>query len=209
MHILLHTRTHIQNILFPMLRILSSTWISLFIIGLSVQLSGQIVISEYSASNMNQFADSYEKHEDWIELHNRGTEDVDLRGYALSDKEDKPQKWVIPESVILPAGGYKVVLCSGRDEVRGRELHASFKLTQTKDNEYVVLTDPAGTVLESQKLELTLLGHSRVKNDSGIWMVDHSPTPGAEATIGSFSGYTAAPLCLCQQAAMPPRFQWR
>ncbi len=160
----------------------------------SLQLSSQITISEYSASNMNSFLDNYDKAEDWIELHNASSADVDLAGYALSDKETKPRKWVFPTGSIIPSEGYLVVYCSGRDEVKERNYHTNFKLTQTKGNEYVILSDPAGEVLENYLYETTLLAHSHMKTEDGTWRIATQPSPGAANNIaGTYARYTATP----------------
>ena len=53
----------------------------------------QIVVNEYSCSNLDQFPDNYGKHEDWIELYNTSSSPVNMAGYYLSDDEDEPKKW--------------------------------------------------------------------------------------------------------------------
>ena len=143
------------------------------------QAQAQLVISEYSASNMNQFEDDFEKFEDWIELHNSGSTPIDIQGYAISDKDDKPQKWIIPESNVIPPGGYQVVWCSGRDLMNGRKMHTNFKLTQSENKDHIVLTDPSGNIIESSPVQLTLLDHSRVKGPNGEWLISEEPTPAA------------------------------
>lgn len=153
----------------------------------------QLIISEYSASNMNAFEDNYGRFEDWIELHNAGSSAIDLEGYAVSDKEDKPQKWVIPHSIIMEPGSYQVIWCSGRDFASGRKLHSNFKLTQTTNKDFIVLTNPAGEILESSPMELTLLDHSRVKESNGNWAISQNPTPNAASTDAVALSYTEAP----------------
>ena len=153
----------------------------------------QLIVSEYSASNLNQFADDFEKFEDWIELHNAGTTDINLQGYAISDKVDKPQKWVIPNSVIMPPGSYVVIWCSGRDFMDGRKMHTNFKLTQSTNKDFIILTDPSGTVLESSPLQLTLLDHSRIKGPNGEWMISTEPTPRVAHEGPMLRNYTATP----------------
>lgn len=159
-------------------------------------LSGQLFISEYSASNLNQFEDTYGRYEDWVEIYNESDVAIDLSGYALSDKESKPRKWVFPDGIDIQPDSYMVIYCSGRDTYHAHEYHTNFKLTQTKDNEFLVLSDPSENVISSTKLELTLLGHSRVNNSSfGTgWEVSTEPTPG-EGTWASTlkKAYTTAP----------------
>jgi len=160
----------------------------------AIQAVAQISITEYSASNMNSFFDNYNKAEDWIEIYNEGTTDVDLAGYALSDKEAKPQKWVFPTGSIIAPDSYLVVYCSGRDEVKERNYHTNFKISQTKGNEYIILTDPQGEVLESYFYDLTLLAHSYMKDADGNWRISLNPTPGSpNPSFNTYARYTAAP----------------
>lgn len=166
-------------------------------IGFTAQ--SQITINEYSASNMNSFLDNYNKAEDWIELHNASAADVDLAGYALSDKESNPRKWEFPTGSIIPAGGYLVVYCSGRDEVKERNYHTNYKISQTKGNEYVVLSNPQGEVLESYLYEITLLAHGHMRDEDGNWRITPFPTPGAaNNSNNSFARYTAEPEILLE-----------
>ena len=166
-------------------------------------VEAQIIVSEYSSSNLNQFQDDFGKFEDWIELHNSGTTDIDLRGYGISDKEDNPQKWTIPNTLVLPAGEYLVLWCSGRDLMNGRKLHTNFKLTQTANKDFIVLSDPNGTIIESSPVQLTLLDHSRVKGPNGEWMISESPTPKDANEGPMLSKYTATPELSMAAGAYP------
>jgi len=152
----------------------------------------QVIISEYSASNLNQFEDNYGKFEDYIELHNPTSDALSLGGWYISDKTSNPQKWKLPEETMITPNGYLIIWCSGRDEVRNGHYHSNFKLTQTKGNEFVVLSNRGGTIVEEHPMELTLLGHSRVKDADGSWMISTNPSPG-QATEASISKYTNTP----------------
>ena len=76
----------------------------------------QVIINEYSASNLSEFTDNYQLEEDWIELYNTSINDLDLSGYFLSDDETNPTKWIVPEGIIIPGTRYITFWCSGRDE---------------------------------------------------------------------------------------------
>ena len=58
-----------------------------FLLG-SVSSVGQIVINEYSASNLSNYTDNYGENEDWIELYNTSSSTVDLTGWYLTDKSN-------------------------------------------------------------------------------------------------------------------------
>jgi len=160
----------------------------------SFQANAQIIINEYSASNMNSHLDNYEKAEDWIELYNTGSTNIDLAGYGISDKDSKPRKWVFPTGSIIEAESYLLIYCSGRDEVKERNYHTNFKISQTKENEYVLLSDPQGNILESYFYEITLLSHSHMRDTDGTWRISTFATPGyANNSSNSRARYTAEP----------------
>ncbi len=156
----------------------------------------QVVINEYSASNLNGFLDNYERTEDWIELYNTTNVSFDIGGWHLSDKENNPGKWKIPEGTSIPANGYLIFWCSGRDEASNGHFHTNFKLTQTKGNEFVVLSDENAQILESYALAITLVEHSRCRSEDGgdDWEVCTEPTLKASNNDSpQFAAYTLAP----------------
>ncbi len=156
-------------------------------------ISAQVVINEYSASNLDDFTDQYLKYEDWIELYNMSDQDIDLSGYFLSDKVDNVDKYEIPAGTIIGANDHLRFWCSGRNE----GIHTSFKLTQTKDNEFVVLADPDLNILDSRALELTFIGMSRARDvdGSGSWKICPNPTPNSSNAGSDFyNGFTEEPV---------------
>ena len=44
-------------------------------------LIGLVLINEYSASDLTGYADNYDMEEDWIELYNTSSENINLGGY--------------------------------------------------------------------------------------------------------------------------------
>jgi hypothetical protein len=168
----------------------------LFLTLLCTSGRAQVVINEFSAANLNGFLDAFEKTEDWIELYNTGSEAVDLGGWHLSDKESKPGKYEIPAGTIIPAGGHLVFVCSGRDLVKDGELHTNFKLTQTKANEVVLLSNQDEVVLEMYPIGFNLVehAHARVTDGAAEWRVATAPTYGTTNIDSALiSGYTAPP----------------
>jgi hypothetical protein len=84
---------------------------------------------------------------DWVELHNDGTEPVDVGGWSLTDDARDPAKWKFPAGAVIPGGGYLVVICDGRTTplAGARYLHASFELSA--GGEHLSLRDAAGVVV--------------------------------------------------------------
>lgn len=159
-------------------------------------LSSQIVINEYSAANLESFQDEFDRAEDWIELYNASSSDLDLGGWHLSDKPDNPTKWIIPNGTIIPANGHLLFICSARDGVFSGQCHTNFRLTQTEDDEFIVLSNTIGQIIEQHQLFPTLVehSHSREFDGSAEWLICTQPTFGT-SNNGSQTklGYTATP----------------
>src|ERR1700755_2894452 len=77
----------------------------------------QVVINEYSCSNISTTLDAYGQREDWVELFNTSGSAVSLSGYYLSDDKNATQKWQIPAGVNVAANGRIMVFCSDRGVV--------------------------------------------------------------------------------------------
>lgn len=157
-------------------------------------LSAQLKINEYSCSNIAGPQDAYGENEDWFELYNPSAAVVDLSGWYLSDKSTNLTKWLIPSGTIA-ANGFKMVYCSGRNTVNGTQYHPNFKLTQT-DGEWIILTNPAGIVVDSLKIiHMTKSNHSvgRSTNGAADWKLFTTPTPNANNT-GAVNFYTPTPV---------------
>jgi len=153
----------------------------------------QIVINEYSCSNISNLPDNFGEFEDWIELYNKGNAPVNLGGYYLSDNSASPLKWKIP-SITIASQGYVVIFASGLDTVVGTNYHTNFKLTQTK-NEPILLNAPSGAFVDSVTTRPTQRNHSRGRKTDGfgIWSLFTSPTP-KFSNAGDDVEYTAKPV---------------
>ena len=144
----------------------------------SIALSSQVVINEFSASNLSQFMDSHSKYEDWIEFYNTSSAAYDVGGMYLSDKMTNPTKWIIPPGTSIPANGFLIFWCSGRDTLVSGEFHTNFKLSQTSFKDSVLLSNTSGSIIEAYALDITHVGHSRCRVSDGAssWKVCATPT---------------------------------
>lgn len=170
--------------------------LSLFLLCfLAVQTGfAQVVINEFSAANMTTIADNSGEYEDWIELYNPGPSAANLSGYHLSDRVNNPTKWVIPNGVSIPAGGFMVFFASDRNGLVAGQYHTNFKITQTDPKEAVVLADPAGTILDVHDLDIpNQQNHSWCRfPNGGPWNLGTTPTPGA-SNNSTYTTYAPTP----------------
>lgn len=165
-----------------------------FFIGLHSAKS-QVVINEYSASNLNLIADYAGKFSDYVELYNTSGTAVNLTGYHLSDDVNNLTRWTFPAAVSVPANGRLMVYCSGDDVViSATEVHTNFHLTQCHNN-MIILSDPSSTILDSLTMLRTLKNNSRGRTSDGAttWGVFLVPTPNAPNS-NAFVAYADRPV---------------
>jgi hypothetical protein len=104
-----------------------------------------VVISEFLAVNDAGLVDEDGATSDWIEIHNAGTQTVDLAGWYLTDDAAWLTKWRLP-SVDLASNAYIVVFASDKNRTNAvSELHTNFKLSG--NGEYLALVEPDGSAV--------------------------------------------------------------
>ncbi|RUM65160.1 MAG: hypothetical protein DSZ05_06605 [Sulfurospirillum sp.] len=151
--------------------------VPLFQIDLPQESALHVEISEVMAANAHTLLDpDYFNFSDWIELHNLDDKPVDISGYQLSDKLNKP-KWTIPNGTVIPANGYLLLWADEKDK-KQKALHTNFKLKT--DGEAVALFDPVGKIVDGFTY-LKQLPDVSVAYQSGkeVYM---NPTPGKANT---------------------------
>ena len=118
--------------------------------------------------------------EDWIELYNSSTTDVDLSGLGLIDDIESDEAWLFPDGTMISAGGYLLVWAddAGSEDTQGEvtsSLHATFKLS--KDGESVYFVGEDGTVISEVTFPALSAEQSYALQSDGSWIVSDSPTP--------------------------------
>lgn len=137
-----------------------------------------IVINELLADNKSISTDVRDEYDDWIELHNYGTERIYLGDKYLSDNTSKPGKWKLPKRYI-EAEEYLVIWAD--DDASQGSLHASFKLSS--GGETVMLSESVGSsfqtidevLFEDQVADIS---YGRLPDANGDF-THLIPTPGA------------------------------
>ncbi len=153
----------------------------------------QIVINEYSAANLTDYADEFSSYEDWVEIKNTGLEAVDISNWYLSDKLDNPTKWQIPEGTILEQLEVILIVCSGRDLIYEDEYHTNFKLSQTSGKDQLILSNSEGSEVHSTEIIITEADYS-MAYISDEWKVSSQPTPNIHWNqITQFERYAIEP----------------
>jgi hypothetical protein len=143
--------------------------------------SPQVWVNEVMALNESTLQDEAGGYPDWIELYNPNPDEVDLSGWFLSDDEDNPFRWQLPDGTRIEPNGYLVVFASG-DPGRG-ELHASFRVDVDGLEDVALFGPPEADIpLVDAVKEIAEsppdVSISRVPDGGPTWEVTTSPTPG-------------------------------
>jgi hypothetical protein len=113
-------------------------------------LAADPIITEFMANNRDTLFDEDGAASDWIELHNRGDQSIDLAGWYLTDNAAALPAWQFPATSLDP-GQYVIVFASGKDRVGTGpmgEHHSNFNLEQ--NGEYLALVMPDGQSVTSE-----------------------------------------------------------
>lgn len=153
---------------------------------------GQLAVADLSfneivSSNGSTAADEDGDYPDWIELHNNGSEAVDLGGWGLSDAPSSPFKWSFPAGVAIAPGGYLLVWASGKDRtLAGQPLHTNYSISAA--GETLALTQPGGIGVDLVVLPALPrnTSYGRLPAQGTAWFYFEDPTPGAANTTPGF-----------------------
>ncbi|MDR1735520.1 MAG: lamin tail domain-containing protein [Oscillospiraceae bacterium] len=102
-----------------------------------------LIISEVCSANRGIMLDADGEYSDFIEIYNAGEIRASLKGYYLSDNDNKPLRWRFPSSVTLEPGEYLYVFASSKNKIQGDGvLHTNFSISQL--GEPIILSNPQG-----------------------------------------------------------------
>lgn len=112
--------------------------------------AANIVINEFMAANTATIVDDATGNfEDWFELYNAGTNDVDLTSFRLTSSLTNSTEFRIPPGYLLPAGKFLLVWAddmSRSNQVADPALHVNFKLTKAGGD--IGLFNPDGRLVD-------------------------------------------------------------
>jgi uncharacterized repeat protein (TIGR01451 family) len=153
-----------------------------------------LVINEVMARNRGAIEDAAGGTPDWIEIHNTGARDIDLQGMFITDDPHIPTQYKIPESIIVPAGGYTLLWAGGEP---GGD-HLPFKLSGAGEAVALFDTRAAGlgqidaSYFAPQPVDVSW---GRYPDGGDAWHAMYDPTPGAPNRLQppAFAQLTRAP----------------
>ncbi len=133
-------------------------------------------INEYMSRNQSVLYDSYGDYNDWVEIYNFSAEPIDLSGYTLADTRTGIERWSFPQGIVIGAGGYLLVHCSGKNTVTEHgEIHTDFKLGN--DDAFLGLYTDDGAFCSGIHFEPTEPDRSCAYFDGKGYLPCRYPTP--------------------------------
>lgn len=128
-----------------------------------------VVINEFMAKNNSYVTDPNGEYDDWIELYNNSSEQIDLSGYYISDKADDPEKFQLPEGTMIKAKSYLILWADEDQEQEG--IHTNFKLSASGEElrlftpELVMIQE---VIFGEQEPDMS---YSRIPNGTGEFVI--------------------------------------
>lgn len=156
---------------------------------IATPIASAVVLNEILAHN-ESITNAAGRTPDWIELHNPGTNGIDLGGLSLSDDPNAPRKWVFADNTILAPNGHLVVEFD--DGLPPSATNTGFALEASGDAVYLFQHPTnGGTILASATFGMQAADFSlgRMPNGSGEWTLT-LPTrnsPNVAAGLGNAS----------------------
>ncbi len=139
-------------------------------------------INEVVPSNHHSCTDETGSSPDWVELYNGSTADIDLAGYSMKDDTDPLTDLDrISSSIIVPAGGVKVLWLDHRPDIG--PMHLPFKLKSAAEK--LILYGPDNGLLDRVDWSLadTDVSYARFPDGTGTFVMCAAPS--CDAVNGS------------------------
>ncbi|REJ81710.1 MAG: PKD domain-containing protein [Bacteroidetes bacterium] len=156
-----------------------------------------VVINELMAKNTMTVTDSSGRYADWIELHNKSSQDKDISNFFLSDDQENLIKWKFPSGTIIPANDYLIVWAD--DNSRSGLYQTNFKLSADGDelyflNDNLELVDEVsfGQQVSDVALARVPNGYGPFVNQAATFNYDNNTYP--QISFGSNTIYGCMPL---------------
>ncbi|MBU0668217.1 lamin tail domain-containing protein [Patescibacteria group bacterium] len=137
----------------------------------SGDLSSEIIISEILPN-----PDGDDSKKEWIELNNRGEEDVNLGNWQLDDSEDGSKPYTIPDSVTIKSGE-SLIITSGDSKLSLGNKEDSVRLFNYQEELIDQITYEEAPSGQSYSL-ITINRENGDSEDEWIWTADPTPAMG-------------------------------
>ncbi|MFM8877621.1 MAG: lamin tail domain-containing protein, partial [Verrucomicrobiota bacterium] len=143
-----------------------------------------VTVNEFMAQNLSGLVDPADgTREDWIELHNAGSQPADLSGYFMTDSLADRTAFQMPPGTVVPAGGFLLLWADGQPSQSVPEkgiVHLGFSLA--RGGEEIGLFAPDRSLVDSVSFGSQTPDVSMGRfpdGDLNGFLPQEVPTPGA------------------------------
>ncbi len=113
---------------------------------------------------LNEFMSTPSDGQEWVEIKNKGTGNIELSGWLIDDEEGKSSPFEVPQGTVVAPNSFYVAYFS------------SAKLNDLTDSVRLLRAD--NSLVEEYRYNSPEKGKSFAKNSSGAWFLTDTPTPG-------------------------------
>ncbi len=151
-----------------------------------------LVINEIMPANLDMFLDPSFNYGSWIELYNPGNDDIDIKGWYLSNDPDNPQQCPLGDRTrIIKAHGYLTLWFGHVESYCPDQL--DFKLENNYDDNtqesFIMLSDRNGDIRikEVYPFVPARISWARKTDGGAEWGLTGYPTPSATNATSRFA----------------------
>jgi hypothetical protein len=140
--------------------------------------SSGIVINEIMTQNTNAYADEYGQYDDWVELYNATSSDINLSGYYLTDDLNNPNQFPLP-AITLAASDFLLFWLD--DDVEQGALHSNFNVGSNDNVLWLIRTQTSELRIQDSFAPCISSSNQSMERqiDGGeIIQLAETPTPG-------------------------------
>lgn len=163
---------------------------------------------DYTKLVLNELSGAGEDNEKFIELYNKGTEEIDLEGVVLH--KDEEECWEGKKGMVVPAGGVYAIIGAKNSTDNG--FSSGFSAKKTVIVELFAPAAKGGAKLDTFQrgekgaawgagLDENTGSWSRIPDGTGAFMITPTATPGA---LNNGEGATADPTLVGNGAVVEP-----
>lgn len=154
-------------------------------------VAAQVQITEFMAGNSKTIRDEDGDWSDWIEIHNAGTQPLDLGNWYLTDSATELTKWRFPAGFTIGPESYALIWASDKDrKVLNAPLHTNFRLSKSAGNFLGLIYSDGATVVSAfanYAAQNDDVSYGRDRIDSTFTGYFTNATPGAANTTAGLN----------------------
>ncbi len=155
-----------------------------FIKSLSSSEENNLVINEVLPNNKGRFKNLNNIYSGYIELKNNGTKTIKLSDYAISNDQNKPFKYNLP-NISLKSDEVFLIYTSGKNYIKNNEYSANFELTNKTGK---VILSYKGQIAEIANYENMANGIALIKEDN-VFVNSANISPGYANTKNGIESF--------------------